>query len=113
MKPLVLFVMMTFSLVVSGLADVTGRWTGSVGGQFDVTYDFKQEGEKLTGTTVGPDGSKMDITEGTIKGEDVKFTINVNGAPLVITGKVKDTVMNLSFTFDGNPGTLDLKKENK
>jgi hypothetical protein len=113
MKTLALITWMVSVVAVSELADVTGRWTGMVMGQFEVSYDFKQEGEVLTGSTIGPDGTKMDITNGSVKGEDVAFTLNFNGTPMPITGKVKENVMSLSFAMDGNPIAFELKKAEK
>jgi hypothetical protein len=113
MKTLVLLITMISSLFAFTLADVTGRWTGKVMDQFEVTYDFKQEGEALTGSTIGPDGTKIDIKDGKVKGEDVSFTLDINGMALVVTGKVKDNTMNLSFDMGGNPGAMVLTKAEK
>ena len=113
MKTLVLLITMISSIVASSLADITGRWTGKVMDQFEVTYDFKQEGETLTGSTIGPDGTKIDIKDGKVKGEDVSFTLDINGMALVVTGKVKDNTLNLSFDMGGNPGAMVLTKADK
>src|SRR6185369_16935571 len=106
MKTFALVTWMVSSLLITGLGDITGRWTGKVMDQFEVTYDFKQDGEKVTGSTIGPDGTKMEFTNGTIKGEDISFTLDFQGTPLAITGKVKDNTMNLSFDMGGNPGAI-------
>src|SRR6187402_2387995 len=113
MKTFAFVVCFMSSILFSSLADITGRWTGKVMDQFDVTYDFKQEGETLTGSTIGPEGNKLEIKDGKIKGEDVSFTLDFNGTPLVITGKVKDNTMSLSFDMGGNPGAMVLTKAEK
>ena len=113
MKTLVLLITMISSLVASSLADVTGHWTGTVMDQFEVAYDFKQEGETLTGSTVGPDGTKLDIKDGKVKGEDISFTLDFNGTPLIMTGKVKDNTISLSFDMGGNAGNMVLTKAAK
>ncbi len=41
--------------------DVDGKWAGSLstpGGDNPVTFTFKADGAKLTGTTSGPDGAE-------------------------------------------------------
>lgn len=93
--------------------DITGHWTGNIMGQFDISYDFKQEGEKLTGSTIGPDGNKLDINNGSVKGDDVKFSIDLNGAPMVIAGKVKGNVINLSFNMNGEDVPFEIKRAEK
>lgn len=91
-------------------ADVTGHWTGRINDQFDVTYDFKVDGEKLTGSTQGPDGTAIQIKDGVIKGDDLSFTIEVMGNNLKIKGKVNGDVMKLTFTMEGNEIPFELKK---
>jgi len=81
--------------------------------QFDISYDFTQEGEKLTGTTTGPEGNVIPINNGVIKGDDISFTINVMGGNAPVTGKVNGNTMSLSITFDGNPAPFELKKVDK
>lgn len=102
---LLLFALLT---AVALAADVTGKWTTQVtgpdGNNLTIGYDFKQDGNKLTGTVTGPggdlpiqngaiDGDKISFTitfaggngemkvgnEGAIKGEDIVLTIKVNG----------------------------------
>jgi hypothetical protein len=44
-------------------ADVTGTWKGEVstpdGNTFPLTYTFKQDGAKLTGTVLSPQGDEI------------------------------------------------------
>ena len=89
-----------FTLLTAGLAftawaaDVTGKWTATFNtqvGEQHYTYTFKVEGEKLTGTAKNDNGS-TDITNGTIKGDQVSFEENLdyNGQTILIkyTGTV-------------------------
>jgi hypothetical protein len=91
-------------------ADLTGRWTGRIMDQFDVAYDFVQEGEKLSGFTMGPDGNKIEIKDGSVKGDEVLFTINVMDTDMKIKGKVEDGILKLSFDFQGQVMSFELKK---
>ena len=62
-------------------ADITGKWTAQVPGRDgqtrEQTFTFKVEGEKLTGTTTGR-GGEVAITDGTVKGDAIAFTVVMN-----------------------------------
>jgi hypothetical protein len=100
-----------FSITMISFAqDINGKWTGKVMDQFDVAYNFKADGEKLTGSTTGPDGNEVVIKEGTIKGNDVAFTINIMDNDTKINGKLDGEVLTLKFSIMGNDVELVLKK---
>ena len=67
--------------LVAQAADITGKWTAQVPGREgqtrEQTFTFKQEGETLTGTTTGMGGDQA-ITEGTVKGDAIAFTVVAN-----------------------------------
>jgi hypothetical protein len=98
-------------------ADITGKWTGKVetpNGSRDVTYTFKQEGEKLTGSVPGRD-SETPITDGSVKGDDVTFSVvrNFGGQERksTYTGKVAGNEMKLKYQMRGEDRELVLKKQ--
>jgi len=81
--------------------DVTGAWESVIEGATTSAATYKQEGEKLTGTHVGQMGELP--LSGTVKGNDITFTIAIEmeGQKLTLTyaGKVEgDTIK----------GTVDL-----
>lgn len=110
------FMVMAFA-VVSFAQDINGNWKGTVMENIEVKYTFKVDGEKLTGTSTGPDGTAMPIKEGKVKGEDIEFTIDILDTPTKTKGKIKmdasdrtkDTVT-LSFAVMGNDITLVLNR---
>lgn len=67
--------------LVAQAADITGKWTAQVPGRDGQTreqsFTFKVEGEKLTGTTTGR-GGDVAITDGTVKGDAIAFTVVMN-----------------------------------
>jgi hypothetical protein len=81
--------------VTASGADVSGKWTAEVTGRNGqvqtTTFVFKVEGEKLTGTTSGRAGENA-ISDGTVKGEDLAFTVavsfNGNNMKLIYKGKL-------------------------
>lgn len=92
-------------------ADITGKWTAEVpgrGGQTRTTnFDFKVEGEKLSGTISGMQGD-MPITDGTVKGDDIAFVVvvnfNGNEMKLLHKGKVTGEVIKMTRTREGAEG---------
>ena len=91
---------LTSALVLAGTlalqaADITGKWTAQVPGRDgqtrETTFDFKVDGEKLTGTTSTP-GGDVPLSDGTVKGDDVAFNVamsfNGNDVKLIYKGKV-------------------------
>lgn len=103
------FLVIAFIAVSYG-QDITGKWKGLVNGQFEVNYTFKVDGEKLTGSSTGPDGSEQPIKDGVIKGKDLSFSIDIMGGDTKVTGKVNGEVVTLSFKVQDNDVSLELKK---
>jgi hypothetical protein len=73
--------------------DITGKWTASFDTQIgtqNYTYDFKADGNKLTGKAKSQ-FAESEITEGTIKDDDVAFVENLDfqGQPIRIEYKGK------------------------
>jgi len=76
-------------------ADATGKWTAQVpgrGGQTrETTFNFKCDGEKLTGTTSGMQGD-VEIQDGKIKGDELSFNVKAsfqgNEMKIVYKGKL-------------------------
>jgi hypothetical protein len=78
-----LAVVLAFALAVLGsarAADVTGKWKAEFDTQIGLqkyTYDFKADGEKLTGKATavleGAPTRETEITEGKINKDDISF----------------------------------------
>jgi len=66
-------------------ADLNGKWTaeseGRDGQKRTTVFNFKSDGDKLTGTVSGMGGQEIQIEEGKITGDEVSFaaTMNFNG----------------------------------
>ena len=62
-------------------ADINGKWSamlkGPDGNEFPITYTFKSDGATLTGTVTSEIGT-FDISDGTVKGDSLWFTANIN-----------------------------------
>lgn len=89
-------------------AGVDGKWVAQVPGQGgqtrEVTFNFKAEGSKLTGTVSGRQGDTP-ISDGTIKGDDISFTqsfeMQGNSIKLIYTGKVSGDEIKMTRKRDG------------
>ena len=71
--------------------DLNGRWQGKVkisdGSEIDITYNFKTEGDKLTGTVVTQWGESQ-IVNGKKTGDEYTFTQTFNEMVINHSGKV-------------------------
>jgi hypothetical protein len=100
-------------------ADVSGTWTGSMAfgdQQIALSYTFKQDGAKLTGSVTGP-GGELPLAEGKVEGDKLSFsvTVDMNGAPskFMSTGTIKGEEIELvtkNDAFASPPMTLKRSK---
>ena len=96
-------------------ADVTGSWTSSMqspdGSSMQITFTFKQDGDKLTGTVQGPQGDPIDISNGKVDGDKLTFDVTFNGMTIhhdctVDGDEIKMTTKSDSGDFPGMQLTL-------
>jgi hypothetical protein len=98
--------------VASYAADVTGKWTAELpgrGGQtMTNTFEFKQDGAKLTGTISGGMGEPQEISEGTVEGDNVSFAVvrefNGNSIKMLYKGAVSGDEIKFTMTREGGAG---------
>ena len=93
--------------------DITGKWVGKVetpNGSRDVTYNLKQDGDKLTGTIPGRNGESP-ISDGMVKGDDVSFTVVRGERKTTYAGKVSGGELKLKYQQQGQDREITLKKE--
>lgn len=80
-------------------ADATGTWTGDVqgpNGDMTLTFHFKQDGDKLTGTVDSPmGGDPMEISNGKVDGDKVEFDTTFNSATIHHEGTLSGDEMKL------------------
>ena len=98
-------------------ADIDGKWNATVDspqGQISMSFEFKAEGEKLTGALLANEMiPNTAISDGVVKGNDVSFKLSLaiapGAPPLVITykGAVKGDQLNLLSTLDMGQGPME------
>ena len=87
--------------------------------QINLTYSFKQDGEKLTGTVVHEGGNEpVAINGGKVQGDKVTFYVEAErGGTLtkyIMEGAIKGDEITLSMKAEGGPelgaGPMTLKR---
>jgi hypothetical protein len=79
----ILFATAVLCAVFAGLAlaaDISGNWSGTMqagDSPVPLTFAFKQDGEKLTGTVTGP-GGPLELNEGKVVGDKVTFYVQTD-----------------------------------
>ncbi|HEY1898462.1 MAG TPA: hypothetical protein VGG49_01565 [Steroidobacteraceae bacterium] len=101
-------------------ANVDGDWSGSLdtdNGPVQLSYTFKADGAKLSGTTTGPDGAKLTIKNGKVDGDNISFTVDVdmggNAMTLNYKGLVSADGIAMTLDFQGMPVKFNLKRAAK
>jgi len=101
--------------IVAGLA---GKWTGTLktpdGNEIPLTYNFKVDSGKVTGTAETPQGA-VTIDDGKINGNDFTFKVTVDGNDYKHTGKFYEAADSVGIDIDFNGMKLHttLKRSDK
>jgi len=89
-------------------ADVSGKWVTEVPGMgggdpMKIFYNFKVDGQNLTGTT-GPEGMESPFTEGKIDGDNISFTVAFGEMKMKMKGKIAGEEIKLKMEMEGGMG---------
>lgn len=83
-------------------ADFSGSWLGAVAGPnsdgHTVTFVFKQDGAKLTGTVQGEQGTPVAIQNGKIDGKKISFDVVLAGVTISHAGAINDAGDEITLT---------------
>jgi hypothetical protein len=104
---------LTVCFVLAGIAvvyaaDVNGKWVAQVPGRDgrtrEMTFNFKVEADKLTGTVSGRQGDTP-FSDGKISGDDISFTVTANfqgtEVKLLYKGKIAGDEIKFTRTREG------------
>jgi hypothetical protein len=86
-------------------ADVSGRWTGTLGDDQNnspALLILQQDGTKVSGTAGGDDADRHPIQNGTIEGDTLKFEV-----------VLKDRIMSVELKVNGTElaGKVEMKRD--
>ncbi|OOQ59214.1 glycoside hydrolase [Mucilaginibacter pedocola] len=102
-----------FMVAFAAFADLNGKWAGTLstpdGQALDVSYNFKVDGEKVTGTATSPMG-EVSVDDGKIKGDAFTFKVNVSGNDYPHSGKVYADSVAMDVDFGGASSHFVLKR---
>jgi len=95
-----------FMVCFAIVADLAGKWSGTLktpdGNEIPLTYVFKTDSGKLTGTAATPEG-EIAITEGKmVSSTDFTFNVSVNGADYKHTCKFYPAADSIGLDIDAN-----------
>ncbi len=94
-------------------ADVNGKWRGVIdynGRDVAISYEFKTEGSKVTGTAETPLGI-VPIEEGKLEKDMLTFKANLNGETATHAGKLSADSINLKLNYQGLDYKVVLKRD--
>ena len=102
-----------FAQAAAPAADATGTWTGDIqgpNGDMTLTFHFKQDGDKLTGTVDSPmGGDPMEISNGKVDGDKVAFDTSFNSTTIHHEGTLSGDEMKLKAApSDGSFPEMEL-----
>jgi len=97
---------------VSFAADVNGRWEGTVSGpngDFQLVFNFKVDGTKLTGTVEGPNGN-IPIDDGKVDGDHIWFKTHFDDSEVNHEGTVSGDTIQLKVEGPWGESEMTLKR---
>jgi hypothetical protein len=104
--------MMTLTPITARAAtDVTGTWTGEIkspdgSAGFQISFTFKQDGDKITGAVQGAQGDPIAISEGKVDGDKITFKVAFNGMTISHEGTVSAAGDEIKLTSKSDQGNF-------
>lgn len=101
-----------FMVCLAAIADLNGKWAGKVeigGTEYPLLYNFKIDGDKLTGTALTPDGD-VPLNNGKITGADFSFSVSTGGMDIPHTGKFYGDSTTVDLDVNGSKAHSVLKR---
>jgi hypothetical protein len=90
-------------------ADVNGKWVGNVetpNGPIELTYEFKADGEMLTGTVASAQGS-LPLNNGKIAAGVLTYDVALEGNVIKHEAKVNEAGTEITVKATGDWGTSE------
>ena len=101
-----------FMVCMAAIADLNGKWAGKLilgGSEYPLLYNFKVDGDKLTGTALTPEGD-VQIANGKTDGTTFSFSITTSGMDIPHTGKFYGDSTGIDLEINGSKVHSVLKR---
>lgn len=108
-RALLAFVITVGMAAVALAGDVTGKWVGSVdtpNGPIELTFEFKAEGDALTGNVTSAMGSQP-LNNGKVAGDVLTFDVALEGGTITHEAKVNAIGDEIAIKATGDWGTVE------
>jgi hypothetical protein len=106
------WMLILLAAIVAAAADVDGRWQGTISGpngDFDIKFNFKADGTKLTGTVETPNGEQP-ISDGKIDGNKISFKTHFGDNDIDHDGTVSGDTIQLKVKGPWGESDMTLKR---
>jgi hypothetical protein len=107
--------LLCFFVSFAAIENLNGKWTGLLktdqGDEYPLLYNFKIEGNQLTGTAKTPKGD-MPINDGKITGDTFTFNVIVNNMEIDHTGKFYGDSVGVDISLGDTKSHATLKRIN-
>jgi hypothetical protein len=112
-KFFVLSFLILFGVAAVSASNLDGKWKGSVpspdGGSLELTYLFKVDGEKLTGSVTSEMGEIL-ISSGKVTGDEFEYSLDINGMVIKDKGKLVGEEIKIKSTSEWGENEITLKR---
>ena len=96
------------------ITDFSGMWTGTLktdtGEMYPLLYNFRVDGDKLTGTAKTPKGD-LPIDDGKVTGTDFKFTVTLGNMEIEHSGKFYGDSVGVDIAVNGTKAHTTLLRK--
>ncbi len=112
---LVLTALVALFVMTASAVDVSGKWKASTQGRDgkarEVVFNFKVDGENLTGTVSGRTADR-EISEGKVAGDDISFAVKMtmggNEVKMLYKGKLTGDEIKFTVQREGGERTTQM-----
>jgi hypothetical protein len=109
-KSLLTVLIAVFAFTISHAQGISGNWKTSLEGpqgSLELSFTYKVDGTKLTGTVSSPMGSQ-EINNGKVTENELYYEIDMMGNVAKFTGKLDKDIIKLTMKMpEGGPGGPD------
>jgi hypothetical protein len=105
-------ILSTLFATIGLAADINGRWEATMSGpngDFQIAFNFKVDGAKLTGTVEGPNGD-IPIDEGKVDGDHISFKTHFDDNEINHEGTVSGDTIQLKVEGPWGESEMTLKR---